>query len=209
MKIYDITIPVTPDLAVWEGDTPYQFRLNWQMSEGASVNVGAITLSTHTGTHSDAPFHFLPEGATIGELDPSVYVGACIVVNVRGVNPITCDHLEPIEGSNIPRLLLRTDTWIDHTVFPDSIPIIAPDVPDFLNEQGVILLGVDVPSVDKLDSKHLPNHHALAENGIVIVESLDLRGVSAGIYTLIALPLRLTAADASPLRAILVEEGSV
>jgi len=201
--IYDITIPVREGLAVWPGDTPYRFELGWKMSEGASVNVGAVTMSTHTGTHADAPFHFCPQGAGIDDIGPAVYVGPCVVADVRGLDPIPAGVLAALELSGAPRLLLRTGGWADHATFPEDVPVITPEVPELLAARGVVLLGVDVPSVDAIDSKNLPNHHALAARGVHILESLDLSAVPPGRYHLMALPLRLAGADASPVRAIL------
>jgi arylformamidase len=204
-RIYDITIPVHDGLAVWPGDTPYHFQLGWKMRDGDSVNVGAVTMSCHTGTHADAPFHFLPEGDGIGALDVAPFVGPAFVVDVTGRSVISVEDIDRhgLDFYNLPRLLLKTGGWTDYTQFPETIPIIAPDVPDYLAEQGVILLGVDVPSVDAIDSKTLPNHHALAAAGIAILESLDLRHVPPDAYELSALPLRLMGADGSPVRAVL------
>lgn len=202
--IYDITIPVRETLAVWPGDTPYRFVLGWKMSDGASVNVGAVTMSVHTGTHADAPFHFLPNGAAVDVLDPAVYIGAAAVVDAaRWSETIPIAAFETVDGSQTPRVLVKTGAWTNHAEFPETVPVIAPDVPEFLAARGVVLLGTDVPSVDAINSKTLPNHHALAEREIHILESLDLREVPPGNYELIALPLRLVGADGSPVRAIL------
>jgi arylformamidase len=203
MRLYDITIAVREGLAVWPGDTPYHFELGWKMNEGQSVNVGAVTMSCHTGTHADAPYHFLPNGAGIGELDLTPYIGPAVVAEVLEREIITTDDLTNVDLTDAPRLLLKTGGWTDHTRFPETVPVIAADVPAFLAARGVVLLGVDVPSVDAIESKDLPNHHALAAHGIHILESLDLRAVPAGRYHLTALPLRLMGADGSPLRAIL------
>ena len=100
-------------------------------------------------------------------------------------------------------MLLRTDAWTDHTCFPASIPVMDEDVPAWLHERGVVLVGVDVPSVDAIDSKTLPNHHALNKYGITILEGLDLRDVPAGVYDLLALPIKLVAADGALVRAVL------
>ena len=200
---YDITIPVREGLAVWPGDAPYQFALGGKMSEGESVNVGVVSMSTHTGTHADSPFHFLPDGATVDAIAPSVYVGPCQVADVTGHALIGMDSLAGLDLAEPPRLLLKTGGWTDHTTFPDHVPTLAPDVPEWLAERGVVLLGVDVPSVDAIESEDLPNHHALAARGIHILESLDLAAVPPGRYHLTALPLRLVGADASPVRALL------
>jgi len=204
MKVlYDITIPVREGRAVWPGDEAYRFRLGWAMSEGASVNVGTVTMSVHTGTHADAPFHFDPSGVGAGELDLTPYIGRAVVVDVRGRKVVGQEALADVDLVDAPRLLLKTDAWTDHDAFPESVPTLATDVPAYLAAYGVLLVGVDVPSVDAIDSKDLPIHHALDAAGIRILESLDLHLVPPGYYNLIALPLRLMGADGSPVRAIL------
>ena len=203
MKIYDITRPIRPELAVWPDDTPYSLAPMLRIRDGASVNLSAVTMSLHTGTHADAPFHFRDDGATMEAVDLSVYIGRAQIFDVSGKSVIQCHDLAPLDFSAAPRLLLRTGGWRDETRFPLSIPVLAPDVPDFLGARGVRLLGLDVPSVDALDSKTLPNHRALHANGIAILESLALENVPEGVYELIALPLPLAGADGSPVRAIL------
>jgi arylformamidase len=131
------------------------------------------------------------------------FVGPARVLDVRG-RPVICrDDLARFDFSRTPRVLFRTDAWSDPTRFPDAIPVLAADVPDWLRERGVVLVGVDVPSVDALDSKDLPNHHALGRNGIAILESLYLKDVPEGVYELMALPLKLVGADGAPVRAVL------
>lgn len=203
MKLYDISLPLYPDMAVWPGDTPYAFHLTWRMEEGASVNLGSVVMGAHSGTHADAPFHFLPEGAPIDATPLSVYMGPALVVEVPEKSLITCRDLQPLDFRDTPRLLLKTGSWPDPSRFPDTIPVMDRDVPAFLHSQGVVLVGLDVPSVDALDSKDLPNHHALAGFGIHILESLNLAEVPEGRYELIALPLRMVGADGSPVRAVL------
>lgn len=201
--VYDITIPITEELAVWPGDTPYKFELGWRMSEGESVNVGALTMSVHTGTHVDAPFHFDPTGVSINQLDLSIFLGLVAVIDATGMNIITREAFANVDFAQIPRVLIHTGVWTDFSQFPEEVPVLAEDVPAFLGENGVILFGIDVPSVDLIESKTLPNHHSLAAQGITILESANLRDVPPGTYTLTALPLRLVGADASPIRAIL------
>jgi arylformamidase len=165
--------------------------------------VGEVTTSIHVGTHVDAPFHFLDGGPTADALSLDPFLGPARVVDVRGIPLIRSEDLAAVDLAGTPRLLLRTDGWLDHSRFPESIPVLDRDVPAYLSEQGVILLGLDVPSVDAIDSKDLPIHHALGSSGIAILESLDLTRVEPGVYELIALPLRLVGADGSPVRAIL------
>jgi arylformamidase len=203
MKIYDISIPLHTRLACWPGDAPYEWRWTCKKSEGATVNVGQMSLSVHAGTHTDAPFHFSDGGRTVEALALDPYLGPACVRDVRGRDVIRAADLEAIDVVRTPRVLLRTGGWVDHGRFPESIPVLDRDVAGWLGDRGAVLVGVDVPSVDAIDSKDLPNHHALGSRGIAILESLDLTGVPEGVYELIALPLRLVGADGSPVRAVL------
>ena len=207
MRIHDITLLLNDGLPCWPGDTPFEFGLAWSKAEGASVNVGRVSSTVHIGTHVDAPFHFMDAGLTIDRVSPDIYVGPARVVDVRGRPVIRVEDLAPFDLSGAPRLLLRTDGWPDHARFPESIPVLDGAVPAYLREQGVILIGLDVPSVDQVDSKDLPIHHALGSLGIAILESVDLTRVEPGIYELIALPLKIEGGDGSPVRAILREVG--
>lgn len=204
-KIYDISMPLQTGIAVWNGDTVFSFGLGWDMNVGASVNVGAVTMSLHTGTHVDAPFHFLPDGAGVDTLDLSAFVGAVAVVDAAGRAEIGRDVFDAVDFARTPRVLVKTGAWTNFSRFPDAVPTLAPNVAALFGEHGVRLFGIDVPSVDALDSKTLPVHHALAESGVHILEGVDLRNVPPGEYYLTALPLRITGADASPVRAILTE----
>ena len=207
--LHDITRSLHHTLAPWPGDTAFEHRLTGRIDAGAVVNVGALTMGTHNGTHADAPFHYLRDGETIDALDPTLFVGPALVVDVSAAGWSIAR--EAIDGAakwlddGVTRLLLKTGGWPDNTQFPRRIPILAPDVPAWLAERGVRLLGLDVPSVDDIDSKTLPIHHALAAAGIFIIESLDLSAVMPGLYELIALPLRIVGGDAAPVRAVLRE----
>lgn len=201
--IFDITRTLRNGLPCWPGDTPYRFDLAWSKADGATVNVGRLSTTIHVGTHVDAPFHSDDAGATVEALDLAPFLGLARVVDVRGRASIRVEDLEGLDLSGTPRLLLRTDGWADPASFPESIPVVDRDVPGFLKGRGVILLGLDVPSVDAIDSKDLPIHHALGSAGIAILESVDLAGVEPGVYELIALPLKVAGGDGSPVRAIL------
>jgi arylformamidase len=205
MKIHDITLSLHNELPCWPGDTPFRFALAWSKASGAAVNVGQVSTTIHIGTHVDAPFHFDNQGATIDAVDLDPYLGPALVVDVRGRDPIRIEDFEPFDLSATPRILLRTGGWPDHSRFPVTIPVLHESVPAYLREKGVILLGLDVPSVDPIDSKTLPIHHALGSLGIAILESVDLTRVEPGLYELIALPLKIIGADGSPVRAILRE----
>ena len=212
MKIWDISRTLSNDLAEWPGDEPFHYRLTNEIAKGGSVNLGAITLSVHNGTHADARFHFDPKGDSIEKAPLDIYVGRATVVDLtqsfarsKQKHLITAEDLKPHaeDIAATSRLLVKTGRWSDSTVFPNQIPVIAADVPAWLQKNGVKLLGLDLPSMDDIDSKSLQNHHALARAGIAIVESLDLSGVPPGIYNFAALPLKIAGGDGAPVRAVL------
>lgn len=200
----DISRPLAPDTACWPGDVPYTFQLGWKMAEGASVNVGSITTSVHTATHCDAPYHFLREGMTVDQIPVEVFLGEAWVIDVRDCLTDWSRALVNLPDQ-VPRVLFHTGGWPDTRVFPTSIPVIQSDVINWMKERCVRLAGFDLPSVDQLDSKDLPFHHALGQAGITIVEGLWLNDVPPGRrHYLIATPLKLLGTDGAPLRALLM-----
>jgi arylformamidase len=203
MTTYDITIPLSGALAVWPGDTLYRFDLGMSIQKGDTVNVGAVTMSVHTGTHVDAPFHFQDGAPGVGALSLEPYIGPAVVIDVTGQNGIGPEAFAGIDFARTPRVLLRTGAWENYHVFPETVPALTEQGAAFLAAQGTLLFGIDVPSVDAIDSKTLPIHHVLNAANIRILESVNLRDVPAGTYELIALPLPFAGADGSPVRAIL------
>jgi arylformamidase len=204
LELTDISRPLAADTACWPGDVPFSFRLGWKIADGAAVNVGSIRASVHTATHCDAPFHYDDSRVTVEWMSLDPFVGPTWVVDVRGARRWH-DQLEGLDFVDTPRVLFHTGGWPDTTRFPESIPVMEPDLPDWLADRGVALIGVDLPSVDPLDSKTLDIHRALGKCGITILEGLWLAHVPAGRYELIALPLKLVGADGSPVRAVLRE----
>jgi len=215
MKVWDISRTLSNDLAEWPGDEPYRLRVTSEKAKGGSVNLSAISMSVHNGTHADATFHFDADGESIEKALLQTYLGRATVVDLaqgfldsKGKHLITIEDLrssaEAIASTS--RVLVRTGRWSDSTVFPEQIPVIAADVPAWLQKNGVKLLGLDLPSVDEIDSKSLQNHQALAHAGVAIIESLDLSNIASGIYNLAALPLKIAGGDAAPVRAVLWRE---
>ncbi|MGP4070964.1 arylformamidase [Piscibacillus sp. B03] len=202
MMIYDISRLLNANTPTWPGDTPFSYNLTWSQEETGSVNVGQITTSCHTATHVDAPFHFKDNGMTIEQLPLELFVGDALVIDVTTKDEITPRDFEGLDLSDVRRVILKTDTWTDD-VFPEKIPLIDPELGPFFLENGIELLGVDLPSVDPLDSKTLDTHHSLLQNGVHILEGLKLKDIQPGTYHLTALPLKIEGADGSPVRAIL------
>jgi len=203
MKFHDISRPIHPGMPRWPGDTPAEFNLVSTIPEGSSCNVGRLQMSVHTGTHADAPYHYNQAGAKIHELPADLFIGPARVVDVRGHATITPALLAAHDFTATPRVLFKSDSWTDAASFPASWPLLAADTPAWLGARGVRLIGMDVPSVDHLTSKDMAIHHLLDTADIIILENLDLRAVSPGVYELIALPLKIKDADGSPVRAVL------
>ena len=201
--LYDLSPTVHPDLPVWPGDTPFRAQLAWSMAAGAAVNVSVVTTTPHVGAHADAPFHTEPRGETAADLALDPYLGPCRVVEVPPLPLIEPRHLEGVDLGHPPRLLLKTGSVADRRSFPERFSALSPELATLLGERGVVLVGLDTPSVDPFSSKTMDAHHALARHRVAILEGLVLDGVPEGVFELIALPLRLAGLDASPVRAVL------
>jgi arylformamidase len=204
-RILDISQPLGERTAVWPGDRPVE--LAWTMSRrrGDSVNVAALVLTMHAGTHADGPLHYSDLAPPIGASPLDVYVGAALVIDARGRPVLDETVLDGVRLDGVERILFRTREVVDETEFPPVFAAIAPALAERLGDAGVRLVGTDAPSVDPFDSKTLDAHHALAARGLAILENLVLDDVPAGRYMLVALPLRLVEADSSPVRAVLLE----
>ncbi|HUF26581.1 MAG TPA: cyclase family protein [Gemmatimonadaceae bacterium] len=208
--IYDISQPLGARTAVWPGDPTLEMGWTLERRQGDSVNVAAVRLSVHAGTHADGPLHFRDAGPAIGNLPLDAYIGAARVIDARGRDLLDIDLLDAIEDlAKTPRLLFRTREAVDPESFPEAVAPIAPALARRLAEAKIRLVGTDAPSVDPLDSKTLEAHRALAAGGVAILENLVLTHVPPGEYTLVALPLRLVEADSSPVRAVLLTERLV
>lgn len=209
MKLIDLSQPLGPETAVWPGDRPFAREWTLRRAGGDAVDVAAVALSVHTGTHVDGPRHVM-DGPGAGELELSPFIGPATVVDgrpfVSGDPPaVARGVLDGVDPAATPRVLIRTRDAVDPGVFPDPVVALSPALARRLVEDGFVLVGTDAPSVDPVDSRDMESHRILAGAGLPNVENLVLSGVVPGRYTFIGLPLRLTAADSSPIRAVLVE----
>ena len=205
-RLWDITQALRPGLPVWPGDTEYVAERTWLLEGDCPVNVGKITLSTHSGTHADAPFHYDPAGQTAEAADLARYIGPCRVIDARHARGrVTRADVAGALTNVPPRVLLRTLARFDHAVWPVDFTAVGADLVEALADLGVVLVGVDAPSIDPEASKDLPAHNAVRRRGLSILEGLVLDDVPFGDYELIALPLPLAGLDASPVRAVLRE----
>jgi len=204
-KLWDISPPVSPESPLFPGDRAYSQEWTATIAPGCPVNLSAITLSPHIGAHADAPLHYGPGEATSGELDLAPYLGPCRVIDAIGAGPLVRPaDLEHAEGGLPARVLVRTCRSAP-TVWSSDFASFAPETIDWLAARQVRLVGIDSQSVDPADSKSLPSHHRLLAHDMRVLENLVLDEVDAGDYELIALPLKLMLADASPVRAVLRE----
>jgi arylformamidase len=217
--VIDLTPPVSPGLAVWPGDTPYSREVLCDLAKGDSVTLGTMRATLHLGAHADGPNHYGPGAPGIGERDLRHYLGPCRVLEVdrammdrraatgceRRVTP--ADIAGGVPDVIEPRVLIRTGTFPDPEAWNDDFAGLSVELIDVLAARGVITVGVDTPSVDVRASKDLPAHRAILRHDMAILEGLVLAGVEPGAYELIAPPLRLMGADASPVRAVLRRAG--
>ena len=203
-RIYDISPPVGPASPVFPGDTAYQQLWTATLAPGCPVNVSALTLSPHIGAHADAPLHYDPAGAAVGALDLMPYLGPCRVIHAIAPGPlIEWHHLNHALNDLPPRLLVRTYQRMPIDQWDPNLSAFAPETLERLADLGVLLVGIDSASIDPADSKTLPSHQVIRQRGLRVLENLVLNAVPEGDYELIALPLKLMLADASPVRAIL------
>jgi arylformamidase len=207
-RLWDISPALSPASPVFPGDTAFDLTWTWTLGPGCPVNVSTLTLSPHTGAHADAPLHYDTHGEPVGALDLEPYLGRCRVIHAIAPGPlIEWTHIEHALGDLPPRVLVRTferapvDRWDAH------FAAYAPDTVRRLAERGVRLIGIDTASIDPADSKSLDSHQVIRERGLRVLENLVLDDVPEGDYELIALPLKLITADASPVRAVLRELG--
>lgn len=201
--LYDLSPRVDGSTPVWPGDTPYSCTLAWAIENGASVNVTALHTTPHVGAHVDAPFHFDSRGATAADLPLEPFLGRCVVIEVPRGPLVLPEHLAGIDLARVERVLIRTGSMGDRAVFPEDFMALAPATAELLARHGVRLAGLDSPSMDPFTSKTLDAHKALWRGEVSILEGLRLDGVPPGEYELIALPLPLAGACASPVRAVL------
>jgi arylformamidase len=203
-RLWDISPAIGPDYPVFPGDTPFVQRWTWTLDERCPVNVSELTLSPHTGAHTDAPLHYDPTGAAISEVPLDPYLGACRVIHAIAVGPLVQpSHLRDRLDGAPPRVLIRTYAKAPVHAWDPDFSALAPATIDALHGHGVHLIGIDTASIDPADSKSLDSHSRVRAYGMAILEGVVLDDVAEGDYELIALPLKIAGCDASPVRAVL------
>ena len=193
-----------PALPGWPGEPGFALRASARIGADCPVNTAAVTLSTHAGTHADAPLHYDAAGTDSAQTALDAYIGACVVLDVRGCGVrIEAHHVAWDAIGEVKRVLFRTYERFPHDAWDDASTAIAPEVIERLGAIGVVLVGTDSASLDPQGSKTMDAHLAVRRHGMRILEGLVLDAVAPGEYELIALPLPIAGADASPVRAVL------
>ena len=206
MKLYDISVPITPDLPVWPGDPSVKLTPASQIAAGDTANVTHLEMSAHTGTHVDAPYHFLEDGVTLERVPLEVMIGPARVLHLPDVDEITAADLKAAaipEGTT--RLLFKTKNskiWSHETAFQKEFAALTPDGAQYLVDRGIQLVGIDYLSIAPYGNGR-PVHEILLGAGILIIEGLNLSDVPPGEYTLHCLPLNLQGVDGAPARVVL------
>lgn len=199
-RLYDLSPPLSPRLAVWPGDVPFRREVT-SHPDGTTFSSVATTL--HLGSHADAPLHMVRGAAAIDEIPLETWVGPCQVVEAR-VGPRGRVGLADLaEEPSAPRLLVKTGTFRDRERFTGDFAGLDPSLAAALAARGVVLVGIDTPSVDPYEDEAFEAHRALAREGVAWLEGLVLENVPPGLYELLALPLRIEGGDGSPVRAVL------
>jgi arylformamidase len=204
-RLWDISPPVHAGSPVFPGDTAYHQQWSATIGPGCPVNVSAITLSPHVGAHADAPLHYDAAGAPVGDLPLEPFLGPCRVIHAIGHGPlIEWAHVAHAIDARLPqRVLVRTCERMPVDRWDDALVAYAPATIARLADLGVLLIGIDSASIDPASSKTLDSHQVIRQRGLRVLENLVLDEVPEGDYELIALPLKLTTADAAPVRAVL------
>ena len=208
MRIYDISVGISPETPVWPGDPPVSLERIQSIEDGAESNVSRLVSGVHVGTHIDAPLHFLPEGGSIEDIPLKSLIGRAYVVDLRKAQVIDADALN---SANIPprtrRLLFRTrnsEYWArGQSKFQKDFVAVDASGAEWLTRKGVRMVGVDYLSVAPYGDG-APTHKILLEAGVVVLEGLNLSDIRQGRYTIYCLPLKLVGSEGAPARAILI-----
>lgn len=204
-QLIDISPEISADIAVFPGDTPFEQKILMDCKKGDSLGLSSFTTTPHLGAHTDAPNHYSALGSGISERSLDYYYGPCQVITVqvqRGQRITSADVKSEIRA---PRVIFKTNSFPDPRKWSGDFNSLSADLIDFLARQKVILVGIDTPSIDLADDKILESHHRVEAHDMAILEGVVLDAVTDGLYTLIALPLKMKGLDASPVRAVLVK----
>lgn len=204
-RVLDITPTLSPQTAVWPGDTPLSREVLADIDAGSHLDLSTLRTTVHIGAHADGPRHYRRGAPDIASRNPARYLGPCQVVEVDVARGARIHPTHVSVEILAPRILFKTGTFPNPNAWNEDFAALSPQLIRWLHGSGVHLVGLDTPSIDPMDSKALQSHQAVADLDMAILEGLVLGEVPAGVYTLVALPLPLDGFDASPVRAILIE----
>ena len=188
---------------MWPGDTAFSEERIWNIEGEGVVNVSRFALSTHSGTHTDAPLHYDAGGLAMGAVPLDAYVGDCRVIHVIGASLVTLRAVQDRLADAPPRIIFRTYQHAPRSSWDHAFAAVEPDLVEYLGSRGALLIGIDTPSLDPMESKTMTAHQSVNRFQMAILEGVILDDVEEGDYELIALPLKLKNLDASPVRAVL------
>lgn len=205
LHYFDISPLIAENTAVFPGDTAFQRKIALDFSKGDNLLLSSISSTLHIGAHADAPNHYHKDGKSIADRELHYYLGQCEVISVnlpRGA------RIRPKDIAKVKakRVLLKTNSYPNPAKWTGDFNSLSAELVENLANQGVLLVGIDTPSIDPSDDKNLESHSAVFKHDMAVLEGIVLQHVPDGLYSLIALPLKLERADASPVRAILLPE---
>jgi arylformamidase len=204
-KIFDVTVPLSAEVPTFPGDPPFEITFTHAIADGDPYNVSRISMGSHSGTHVDAPYHFLADGPTVEHLPLEILMGKARVVELLVRDRVERGELEALDLRDDIRVLFKTrmSGQLRLPAFQEDFVYLTPDAATYLAQAGIKLVGWDYLSIEKYGSADFAAHHALLTSGVIIVEGLDLSEVEPGEYDMTCLPLRIVGADGSPARVLL------
>jgi len=208
-RYFDISLPIENGMVVWPGEPPVEIGAGSSLQHGDVVNIASLKISSHTGTHIDAPRHILDSGSTVDLIDMNILLGSARVAYFPGAKIVDRRQLEQVNLAGVKRLLLKTDNSRRYrsSVFETGFTALSIDGAEYLTEIGIRLVGIDYYSIEAFESADFEVHKALLGAGVVILESINLDAVPPGEYKLFCLPLKIKNGDGAPVRAVLEEFG--
>lgn len=204
MRYYDISLNLSAETVRWVAAPAMEFHERRRLARGDATNASAVTMSVHSGTHVDAPFHFVPDGATIDALPLQAFIGPALVCAVDAERYITDAHVRALDLAGVTRVLFKTrnSALLHQREYDPDFVAFSLEGARALVERGVGLVGLDYLSVAHADEQ-VPVHRAFLDHGVILLEGIDLSEVAPGLYELICFPLRLRGSDGAPCRAVL------
>lgn len=203
--LFDISPLISPETAVFPGDTPFQQEFLLKIEAGNNLDLSTIRTTVHIGAHTDAPSHYHASGDSIEKRELKYYLGAAQVIEVRCARGSRIRKKDLTQNINAPRVLFKTSSFPDSNRWNGDFVSLSAELVEYLASQKVILVGIDTPSIDPSVDEKLESHSAVFKHNMAVLEGIVLTAVEPGLYDLICLPLKISGSDASPVRAVLLK----